>query len=376
MKKSILFLIIPTLILFACIDSSSNQDVGEEVDSTAKVKRAKFEPEDGKVILFIGQDLGAIGGLENYTDGYFDHFETPAGFTMYTKIRPGDTIFNFVCTGLSGLTTTDNWGAGDCNMQMQIDDPDFDNCALAIGLELVNNDSLVAVGAHDSLVVELGEWIKGLGRRPVFLRIAYEFDGHDWNHYNRKHFISAYMRIKDKYDEMGVTNVAYVWQSTGFGSDLKTLEDWYPGDEYVDWVGYSFFASSEEALPMHNFAKKHKKPLFIAEATPTIGTDEIKTKGLTKKTWLGVPEEAEEAWEKWFIPFFKTINENPEVKAISYINCNWQSQPMWEVNPTFKGIDSRLNVNEDIKKKWNEEISKEKYLKASPTLFDYLWNDK
>ena len=371
--KKILLLALSAILIFACNNTDNNQNNEEQSDTTAQTKRAKFEPEDGKVLLFIGQDLGAVGGLEKYSDGYFDHFETPGGFTMYTKIRPGDTVFGFVCSGLSGLTTTDNWGSGDCNMQMQIDDPDFANCALAIGLELVNNDSLVAVGAHDSLVVALGKWIKGLGTRPVFLRIGYEFDGHDWNHYNREHYIASFKRIKDKYDEMGINNIAYVWQSTGWGSDLEELERWYPGDEYVDWVGYSFFARYEEALPMHEFSKKHKKPLFIAEATPTIGTDKIKTEGLTKKTWLGVPEEAEEAWEKWFVPFFKTINENTEVKAISYINCNWQSQPMWEVNPTFKGIDSRLNLNEDIKKKWDKEISKDKYLKASPELFDYLW---
>ena len=51
--------------------------------------RAKFEPADGECLFFIGQDLGAIGGLENYSDGYCDHFDIPAGFTVYTNFSPG-----------------------------------------------------------------------------------------------------------------------------------------------------------------------------------------------------------------------------------------------------------------------------------------------
>jgi beta-mannanase len=39
---------------------------------------------------------------------------------------------------------------------------------------------------------------------------------------------------------MGVNNVAYVWQSKGAGATRKELDDFYPGDDYVDWVAFSF----------------------------------------------------------------------------------------------------------------------------------------
>jgi len=345
-------------------------------DNTEAEKKplAKFEPADGKCILFVGQEMEAIGGLEDYNDGYIDHFPTPGGFTMYTKIRPGDEQYGFKLKGLDGVFTTDEWGDSPSNMTLQVNSPAYENMALAIGLEFVNHEEKLATGVHDSLVVALGEWIKNLGKRPVFLRIGYEFGG-EWNHYDREYFIASYKRMKDMYDEMGIENIAYVWQDHGWGMSLEDLESWWPGDEYVDWCGTSFFSRWDEIL-MIDFARSKGKPLFIAEATPVISTETVKTDGKTKETILSNPEQATEAWKHWFIPLFKTIDENPDVvKAVSYINCNWKSHAHWFDNPTFQDVDARLHLSPEISKKWLEETSKGKYLKSSAGLYRELWGD-
>ena len=360
------------ILLFSCQNSVEKKVKSEETNIP---ERAKFEPEDGKCILFAGQELTAIGGLEEYNDGYFDHFEAPGGFTMYTTFMPGSEEFGFTYKGLDGIFTTDNWGDDDSNMSLQLADPDFAHSALAIGLKLVDHEIKVAKGEHDSLITAFGEWLKSLGNRPVFLRIGYEFGG-EWNHYDLEQYIIAYKRIKDMLDEMGVNNVAYVWQSHGWGQSLENLETWYPGDDYVDWCGYSIFARGDEAQ-MIDFARAKGKPVFIAEASPTIGTETVKTNGKTKETILSNPEQAQEAWEKWFIPFFKTIHDNPDiVKAISYINCHWKANKMWFDNPTFQDVDARLQTSEFIAEKWREETARDTYLKASPELFDLLWGEK
>ena len=370
MKYLLLFIL---GILLSC-QQATDQNVDSNADTSPAELRAKFEPEDGKCILFVGQELTAIGGLEEYDDGYLDHFDTPGGFTMYTDFSPGDDFFGYTLKGLDGVFTTDDWGDSPSNMSLQIADKDFEHMALAIGLWLVNHEGEVARGEQDSLVVRLGEWIKGLGRRPVFLRIGYEFGG-EWNHYDREDFLTAYKRIKDTYDDMGITNIAYVWQSHGWGMSQEDLEQWYPGDEYVDWCGYSFFSRFDE-VQMIEFAEKKGKPVFIAEASPTISTPTVKTNGKTKETILSNSEQAEEAWQKWFVPFFKTIHDHPEtIKAISYINCHWKANPMWFDNPTFQDVDARLQTSEMISKRWKEETGKDAYLKASPDLFDYLWGD-
>lgn len=323
------------------------------------VSAQKFEPEDGKCLVFIGQDLEAIGGLDDYSDGYTDHFKTPAGVTVYTNLSPGSESFGYFNRGLDGLKAKANWGAGDSWANLYLRDSTYQNSAIAIGLSLVGHEKKVAKGQHDDLIKELGAWIKA-AKRPIFLRIGYEFDGWEWNNYNRKFYLQAWERIHSIFKEQKVDNVAFVWQSKGTGSGQEILEEWYPGDELVDWVGYSYFGNPD--TEMLTFARKHNKPVFIAEATPV-----RENGGLYFNSDLKDEAVAKLIWEQWFMPFFKTIRENADViKAFSYINSDWSSQPMWKINPVFQKVDSRIQVSEYISVRWKKEMEDLRYLHAGP----------
>lgn len=368
-------------------EQAKNQDSDQKTVQKSEVKNAstktsagrtlaKYEPADGKVILFVGQEMEALGGLEEFKDGYLDHFKRPAGWTTYTNLTPGENSFGFINKGLDGIWSTADWGDSKSNMSLQVKDKDYENMAVAIGLSLVGHTKQIAKGERDDLIIKMGNYLKSLAPRPVFLRIGYEFDGHSWNHYDLKSHKASFRRIKDKLDSLQVTNVAYVWQSTGWVSDQDLLEEWYPGDEYVDWCGYSFFSRWKEQ-EMIEFARKKGKPVFIAEASPLISDHMTKFDGNTKETILSKPAQAQEAWDKWFTPFFKTINENPDVvKAISYINCHWKNQKMWKDNPSFKRIDARLQTNKMITEKWKQEIGRSKYIHSSATLYADLQEHK
>lgn len=332
---------------------------------TSESSLAKFEPPNGKCLFFIGQDLGATGGLNDYTNGYCDFFDTPAGFTVYTNFSPGDESYGYFNKGLDGIKTKANWGAGDCWAQAYIEDSTYENSIMAIGLSMVNHEKKIANGEHDDLIQELGLWIKSI-ERPVFLRIGYEFDGWDWNHYKRKPYLNAWKRIYSIFEDMQVDNVAFVWQSKGTGSNQGVLEDWYPGDDLVDWCGYSYFGNPDEEMII--FARKHNKPVFIAEASPVLQTENLYFDADLKKE-----EVARRVWAKWFIPFIKTLNENSDViKAFGYINVDWPSQPMWITNPTFQKVDSRIQVSEFIAERWRKEMEKSRYLKPSVDLWKIL----
>ncbi|MDW3192885.1 MAG: glycosyl hydrolase [Cytophagales bacterium] len=370
--------LIPFLSLALLLACQQPCPEGAETTETETPKRtrplAKFEPEHGQVILFAGQELEAVGANDLYSDGYMDHFDAPGGWTTYSNINPGEESFGRVQEGLDGLWDTHDWGDNDYNAMLQHNDPDYANMAMAIGLQFVNHEEKVASGAHDAYIDRLGDFLLELGERPVFLRIAYEFDGDPWNHYDRESTVAAYRRIVDRLRAKGVENTAYVWQSTGFISHPDQLDAWYPGDEYVDWCGVSFFNRWRE-IEMFEYARKKGKPVFIAEASPTISDFNTKFTGNTIQTQLSDLTQAEEAWQKWFIPFFKAIDENPDVvKAVSYINCHWDSHPMWVNNPTFKGIDARLHLNDSISARWRRITSQEKYLKASEGLYDLLYH--
>ncbi|MFK7905498.1 MAG: glycoside hydrolase family 26 protein [Chitinophagales bacterium] len=301
----------------------------------------KFAPEDGKKLLIIGQDLGAVGGLNSHSNGYVDNNSShiPGGVTSYTSLP-----------SLNGLTSLSNWGSGDVRAQSYLEDATFDNSAIVIGLYLVDALSGVANGSFDYAIKDFAVWVKGQNR-PVFIRIGYEFEG-SWNNYNPSQYIAAWKHIVHVFDAEGVRNASYVWQSAGL--NYNNIENWYPGDEYVNWVGYSNFDGANMGLSIRNFADERGKPVMIAEATPR------------RDLKVG---SGEGHWSTWYEPLFSRIYGNDRIKALAYINVNWDAQSMW-VGQGWG--DSRVEVNDFVQTAWNNEIQKEVWLTANNSLFDEL----
>ncbi len=300
----------------------------------------KFAPIDGERLLIVGQDLGSVGGLNSYANGYIDGIgHMPAGVTTYVGLP-----------SMSGLTQTANWGAGDVNASQYTEDADFDQTTIAIGFHIVNELKNIINGVHDTKLVVLAQWIKD-SDRPVFFRIGYEFDG-SWNNYSTTDFKAAWIYIVKLFDEQDVRNVAYVWQSAGINT--SNISRWYPGDEYVNWVGYSHFDGPNPGQSIRDFAVDHNKPIMIAEATPRRDIND------------GNPSSH---WNTWFEPLFESVYENDQIKALAYINADWDNQSMW----TGQGWgDSRVEIDAEITSSWMNEISKEDWLLSNDQLFDQL----
>jgi hypothetical protein len=306
---------------------------------------AKFEPPNGQCYVFVGQDLGAVGGMEGYTNGYCDAgFPMPAGVTVYLGLQPADVRIH-------SLYSMKNYGAGDCAANFYATAPRFANVMIAVGMPMVRQEAAIVAGRLDNSLGQLADWFKSLGARPVFLRAGYEFDGTAWNHYTPQTYVPAFRYVHDYMTRHGVTNVAYVWQSSGSGLKLEDHDAWYPGDAYVDWCGYSHFAAPSD--DMIRFARARGKPVFIAEATPLLHKD-----GKILDCDIKKPEVAHALWEKWFTHFFRTIEDNPgTVKAFSYINADWASQPLWKKDATFGTCDSRVQCNPFITTNWLRAVS-------------------
>ncbi len=308
---------------------------------SANFGQAKFAPEDGKKLFIIGQDLGSVGGLASYRNGYIDLVDAdmPAGVTSYTSIN-----------NLGGLTTLANWGAGDVRAQSYVDDSDFDNSVIVIGLYLVGILDQIVAGDKDQEIREFANWVKGQDR-PIFIRIGYEFEG-PWNNYDPDEFKLAWRYIVHRFDELQVRNAAYVWQSAGL--NYSNIQRWYPGDEYVNWFGYSQFDGQNMGISIRNLARSKGKPVMIAEATPKID--------------LGVGD-GQSHWDQWFERVFDEIYADDDIKAFAYINADWDSQPMWEGQGWG---DSRVQINTTVHELWVEEMNKEPWLFGNEDLFDEL----
>ncbi|MDR3113353.1 MAG: glycoside hydrolase family 26 protein, partial [Endomicrobium sp.] len=192
-------------------------------------------------------------------------------------------------------------------------------------------------GKLDANIIKFAKWIKKT-KVPVFLRIGYEFD-YPPNEYEPQLYVKAYRRIADMLDLSGVDNAAYVWHSYA-SLNPRGIEAWYPGDEYVDWCAISYFAAPQW-IPMLKFSQKRNKPLMIAECSPVLGND--------------LKESGKMYWYKKLFNFITTHN----VKALCYINANWDKQPMFE---NYNWGNCRIDVSGEIKDFFLKTLSDKRFV--------------
>lgn len=153
--------------------------------------------------------------------------------------------------------------------------------------------------------------------RPVYLRIGYEINGTWYSPmYQAGSYISAFQRVTDRLRAKDAP-VATLWNSypgytSGTFGQWSYIEQFYPGDVYVDWISYDTFSTHEANFEANgalrsllDFAASRGKPVMIGEATPRYNNV------------------ADPGSITWFEQFFTTINKRPELKGHTYINWNW-----------------------------------------------------
>lgn len=314
--KKLIILIVVTLLM-GC------QQVAPEVDE----ERGLALPDEGKIHLFIGQDLEAVGGLEDYNQGYIDYFGMPAGITTYTGVSDMD-----------GLNRFTNYGAGDVHAKAYMDDDKFKDTMMAIGFFMVDDLETTINGEYDLHLKELADFIKAY-ENTIFLRIGYEFNN-GGNHYDPDLYIKAYRYVCDYLNNEKVMNYVSVWQADERGTSEELMK-WYPGDDYVDWMAYSYFNQDPNVIGLGilDLAREYNKPVMIAEVTPRVDI---------------FLEDNFVMWHTWYQTFLTHVRDNIDVvKAVSYINCRWRTQEMW----LGQGWgDSRLQLTDYYRDHWLEEL--------------------
>ena len=330
-----------------------------------KTNAADLAPEQG-VLLSIGQDVDSI-------NDYHESISVVAGgVTNYLGI-----------TSLGGLTSNAESGAGRNNIAELV--TLYPNATLVVGVSMNGVIDDVADGDYDNNIDILLKTLASY-QRPVYLRWAYEVDG-PWNNHSNSGVISTFQYVHDQIEVLGFQDsISLVWQVSSYchnAAGQDKLEALWPGDEYVDWVGLSWFSPQdcnfERVNEAAQFARNHNKPLFINESSPqryqiaelTYSNDAANGQNKQSKT-------ADTIWDEWYQPYFDFINdENNNVKAITYINADWDSQTRWNPNdgignPEGYWGDSRVQANEAIKQRWLEATNTEQFHQASDELFDLL----
>jgi hypothetical protein len=101
----------------------------------------------------------------------------------------------------------------------------------------------IANGSLDnSIIIPQAQRIKALGSIKIFLAFDSEMDDtstHSMAKYGTPaEYVAAYQHIYNVFKAQGVTNVIWVWTPTGYSGYYSTLSQYYPGDTYVNWIGY------------------------------------------------------------------------------------------------------------------------------------------
>ncbi len=189
--------------------------------------------------------------------------------------------------------------------------------------------------ANDDHIRELATRTRNYGG-PIMLRFAAEMNGNWFSWSGTKvsngpeTFVNVWRKIHKIFADVGATNVAWVWapnaESHPGGQDPTAPNSWrnyYPGDEYVDWVGidgynngnqdgvgqWESFGSIFEAV--YNDYNK-TRPIIIAE------TSSVENGG-NKADWLRDAS----SW----------IQTRPGIKAVVWFDTNRSSTKLdWRMD--------------------------------------------
>ena len=318
--------------------------------------QGKFAPRPGKVLVFAGQDNASVGGTRKYRDGYVDNIGVPGGITHYVYFSEGWTNGfdrTFAKGEVAGLNRETEWASGPMHQKAYLDSDVLERCVMHVSIAMEGNcEDKVADGSFDHLITEFVDFVAAYPERPFLIRIGYEFDG-SWNDYDPGNFKLAFRRIVDALRARKLENFATVFASS---SSVKVgqFEEYDPGEEYYDWVGYSWWGGEKDGQPALDFARSVGKPVFIAEATA--------------RGHYFDNEDAGTVWNDWFTAFFKHIDDNLDViRAVSYINADWDSQDMWD-----GWGQTRLESAPLLKQRWLEQMADPKFINAIDKPFEAI----
>jgi hypothetical protein len=212
--------------------------------------------------------------------------------------------------------------------------------------------SIVAV-QHDAYLQDFAREAAAFGQ-PLFLRWGHEMNG-DWYQWSGMKnngakmdtfgdpqkpdgpelFVAAYRHIHDVFQQAGASNVLWVWcpnvVMTGtLGAEWNQLANYYPGDEYVDWLcmdGYNW-GTSQDWSKWQTFDE-------VFRAT----YDELRAINATKPIMIGETASSDKGGDKaaWITDAFARLQQDyPQIRALTWFNVNKETD--WRIDSSPQSL--------------------------------------
>ena len=191
----------------------------------------------------------------------------------------------------------------------------------------------IAAGGYDSLITDIAQQVAAL-KTTVIVRFAPEMDHVSrvpWSLKEPSAYIAAYRHFVTKFRSIA-PNSRQCWSPVGD----KGLEVYYPGDDVVDYTGFSIYEIPECSTTWvghpQSFADwmNDKYPLLARFGKPIILTE------------VGVVSTTDQ--KAWIRSAFASIGSYPLVKVFVYYNAtdpvSWArwggpKKPSWVINPAL-----------------------------------------
>jgi hypothetical protein len=251
----------------------------------------------------------------------------------------------------------------------------------------------VAAGAYDATLRRLAAGFKRLDT-TVYVRPGYEFDLLGGQYGPPEAYKAAYRRVVDVLRGEGVTNARFVWHSAGafwraadpsfFATGSGTvaaaarngpalpIEAFYPGREYVDAFGISYWQdscclgrSSQQARDEYEHhtrrilreAQALGLPLHVSESTPV---------------YVGANSGAESV--AWLDRTFALV-EDFDIRMLSLISIDWRAGGFFAA-PFWNGYwpDARIHHYPDARARLVEEMNRRRWVPRSKKIS--AWQSK
>lgn len=207
----------------------------------------------------------------------------------------------------------------------------------------------ILAGKCDAEIDAFGDACRAV-RRPVFVVLGGEVDFEQEVHckdFTPDQFKRAYRYIRERWERRRIDNVAYCLHLAA--CFRGTIEDFYPGDDLVDWIGISLYNNGnlKQGIPAARFAKAHGKGFMIAESEPF----EVKN-GKTD-------------YDAWFRPYFAFIRKY-DVRATHYNNFDRPVGKMGFGNSHVKMLSA------PVRTALGKELREDEYLRPGSELYRLL----
>jgi len=239
-----------------------------------------------------------------------------------------------------GATPLITWQPGQADQNNQVERPQADWTCVQI-----------ASGRYDGYIREWAQAAKAYSH-ALYVRLMHEFNAttYPWaymiDHVNNApdKYVAAFRHVVGIFHEVNVTNVQFIW-CFGTGAQNPPPENWFPGDDYIDWVsldGYNHgFTKDGSKRNWRTFeqvfgpsysrlTKISRRPVIIAE----IGcVEDVDEKG---STHIMDPTQK----PRWIRDAFLSVipAKMPRVKAVVLFNSVGHSFPTYVVDSSPESL--------------------------------------